>query len=556
MKQNDIYTFLHNSLINKQKQEIFLLSKYFLFSSIFELPQKDILFFYPESKLFSAIGLLHFSKEEIVNNEIDVNAKLKLRKCLNDVYTKQINDNAYSDLLVLFRNLKNNDQNLISIIRGIASEYGIEPNTVTEILEAEAEQLLRIFKYSEEPQKVYEEFINNIEFIKNSNISNANIRLHLCNFISNYLETVNPDEFYMINNTITVAELYSGVNLGNIKNKLDYYSSVIRSEDYISKKIDYLIKINNSNKEEFKYLFSIISNLNKRDLEFLIDFSNHFYNDEKLSQEANQDMSLLTDSSKVYELLDNLRQKELFTDQITQFFMLTVKYQTDFLEYIKDFNITILHFIYENGGILNILFSTYEGAIDIDINNQTKNEIVLRIRNKTKFIVETLTNFIATPLNFEIYNLNRAQTLLKKVIKLRTHTQSSGDNNGIILNILNSVIKYKLLPVNELEVDLLINNTNKVNNVIEQLSSINSSAVNAYKAIISGVFSTSRGYSLLSAARTKSMNQNDIGIAVEIMALIEDLRKIGFSNIFLEDNQHIFQLNKEVLIEYFNGANV
>lgn len=545
------YKFIQESLKFKRNQEILTLSRYYLFSCIFDLPQKDVLLFYPNSKTFSVVGLLHFSISEIQKNEIDLNSKLNQRRALNEVFSFFIKDNAHVNLLNLLDNIQANEASVANKIQELANTYNLETNTLSNLLQIETEQLLRIFVFTEEPDQLFAEFLNNMSIIEKANINNNNIKFFLCNFISNYLEVVNGGEFYKLNNQITIAGIYSGVSVDILKDKLNFYRSILNSKEYVSKRVDYLVKLNGISKSKFKDLMTILSEFNKRDLDFLVSFSRLIYTPTQNKDDiAPYKFELITDSNIAYKSLDELRAKNILVEEITQFFNLTLKYQINFFEYYQEYNFTFLHFVLENASMLIILFFTYEGDVDVEVHLENKDRIISRIENKTKFIVDTLSDFIAVPLNFEIYNLNRLQTLLKKVVELRTIVSTPQDSDGVILNILNTSLKYNIIT----EFDARLINLKGIDSleIKEELLEVNTKVVNAYKAIIGGIYGVSKGYSLLNVARNSLASDQDINTAIEVKLLLENLRLVGLSNVFLAEDKYFFVFSEEVLKEYLN----
>lgn len=551
MDSTQTYKFIQESLKFKRNQEILTLSKYYLFSSIFELPQKDVLLFYPNKRTFSIVGLLHFTITEIQNNEFDLNAKLIQRKALNEVFSLYVKENAHSNLLNFLNKLNAKETDLIISINEVAKKYSIDYSILIDILQIETEQLLRIFIYTEDPDALFVDFLNSLKLIEEANINNNNIKFFLCNFISNYIEVVNPSEFYTLNNQITTAGIYSGVSIEILKEKLKFYRSILNSKEYITKRVEYLIKLNSISNGNLKYLMAILSEFNKRDLDFLINFSKLVYTPANNKEQIEPyHFEQITDSNLAYKFLEELRIKNIYIDEITQFFTLTLKYQMNFFEYFKDFNFTLLHFIFENASMLSVLFTTYEGDIEVEINAVNKDKVISRIENKAKFIVDTLSDFVGVPMNFEIYNLNRLQTILERVNELRTIVKDPQDSDGIILNILNASLKYNIIT----EIDARLINLDGITSeeIKEELQDINTKVVNAYKAILNGVYAVSKGYSMLNIARNSLASDNDINTAIEVKSIIENLRTIGFNNVFLSENKYFFVLNEEVLSEYLN----
>lgn len=556
MNEEYIYQYLQGNIKYKLNQEKLTLARYYLFSSIFEIPQKDVIFYYPNNYTFSPIGLLHFSTKEILTNEIDLSKKLEQREILNKIYTHFIQGNTHTKLIELISNIYSKDETTLGFIRDLCSESQVDPALLLSLLKAEVEQLLRIFIYTEDIESLFNEFMKNIEIIKESNINNSNVRFYVCNFISSYLECINPAEFYKINNSITVAGITSGINLKVIKNKLDYYRSINAGSDYLLKKINYLIKLNSISKENFRNIFSSLSNLNQRDLDFLIEFSRTIF-DSSVKEVKMKDLNVITDDKDFYELLDRLREEKILNNEITQFFTLTLKYQCNFLKYYEEFNVSLLQFIYDNGPILQILFSTFEGNVELEIDEDTRTQIISRIENKSKFIADVLNDFIAVPINFEIYNLKRSIELLDTVIELRSIISTPKDDSGLIINIIETSIEHSIIKKEDIQIENIIDIFSSDSNYIKHiLDFINEKAVKAYLSIINGVFSTSNTYSILQVREKNLLDEKDILITINVKSLLENLRLIGYNNIFLSENIHFEEENLEVLTEYLNGGNV
>lgn len=583
---NLIQNYLNQLIEVNLYKELYTLNRYHLLSSIINLKftANSNLFY----KYFNPIGLLHFTIQEIRSNTINLEAKKKVRELLNKFYKEKVSkdQNISVELVTLFRDLLQNKLEINQYIQTLLSEFNIETSSedIKAILISEIEQLLTLLKYSEEEELIFSTFLDNVKYI--NELKQENIVLQLCDYICDLAETLIEKELYFDSNSIyTLSNLNKGINLERVKSKLNFYKKIATYPN-TNQILETQKGIHNKNPLAYKSLMHTLSELKKSEIVALLNIcsicnlqaNTYLVMQEDFIQEISEEFlqwkqSLNVHIKKASTLEDRyvyikqfieenpLSNIDLYNELKSSFITvlnIIVKYQIDIFEELEELNISLIELINSFSVMLYGFYLVFEGNLDeITFFEFDINSVIKRVKHKCLFSIEILNRALRNPFSINIYNIERMNTVFNILERLRTERPSQPqDNEGILLNILNNSFKIKIISNNQIDVinPLFTPQDYSYDQILNSLNIINSLVANYYKEILLEQSKKEHGFSLLTQILSGDYDDEDVTIIKTYKTILDDLKKLGFNNIFVDDKISFFKFENALLNEYLNGV--
>lgn len=583
---NLIQNYLNQLIEVNLYKELHTLNRYHLLSSITNLkfaPNSNLFY-----KYFNPIGLLHFTIQDIRSNTINLEAKKKVRELLNKFYKEKVskNQNTSVELVTLFRDLLQNRLEINQYIQTLVTEFKTETNSedIKSILISEIEQLLTLLKYSDEEELIFSTFLENITYI--NELKQENIVLQLCDYICDLAETLIEKELYFDSNSIyTLSNLNKGINLERVKSKLNFYKKLATYPN-TTQILETQRAIYNKNPQAYKSLMYTLSELKKSEIVALINIcsicnqqtNTNLVIQEDFIQETNEEFLQWKENLNVHmkkasiledrymyikqfieeNLLSNIDLYNELKNNFSLLLKIVVKYQIDIFEELEELNISLSELINSFSVMLYGFYLVFEGNLDeITFYDFDITSVVKRVKHKCLFSIEILNRAVGNPFSINIYNIERMNTVFNILERLRTERPSQPqDNEGILLNILNNSFKIKIISPNQIDVinPLFTPQEYSYDQILNSLNIINSLVSNYYKEILVEQSQKEHGFSLLTQILSGEYDNDDTTIIKTYKTILDDLKKLGFNNIFISETNSFFKFEPSLLNEYLNGV--